>query len=412
MINKIFSISFDKGNKHIVLRLFGIKFSVKVYIEKFLDLLTIVFQKIIYAKNIHKSLFMQDFSTSELTTFLPTTKDDLKGRYYILKDLSKKKLLAIDEITSKNLKKQDVDLMLSMGYNHLRNNILLYLNNTDIPYLTMEEGFLRSITMHGEDVDEKYEVPRAFFLDDLTFHFNATMPSRLECLLNDTNLIITEEQKQESRKLIEILVSNKLTKYNHQPIYTPQIGRENKKKVLVIEQALRDTSIYLAKGNDKIFNYMLKCAIKENPDADIIIKTHPEQVSGRRGGIASSYYAKVKQAGNIYPINLAINPYSLLEIVDDVYVCSSMMGFEAALMGKNVHCFGIPSYSNWGFTDDRQICRRRKNKRTIEEFVYILYFLYTKYVDDDGYCSIWEVIETLLKLRDEFFEEYNIRKEL
>lgn len=114
---------------------------------------------------------------------------------------------------------------------------------------------------------------------------------------------------------------------------------------------------------------------------------------------------------NVYPINIAINPYSLLDIVDKVYVCCSTVGLEAAMAGKEVHLFSCPSYAGWGFTKDRKSIPRIKHKRSIEEFVYITYFKYARYINEQGFCSVWEMADTLLKLRDEYFKEYHIQKE-
>lgn len=344
--------------------------------------------------------------------FITTTLNDIYSRMFMLKPLLKcGKLVGMEDLASINF--QNVKFLLAFGFNHVKNNIELFLKHKDKPIIFVEEAFLRSITMHMEkNTDIKYEYPRSVFLDDLGFHFDVHSPSRLEVMLNDKNLVVSEEQKQEARKLIDILIKNKLTKYNHQPIYKPEIGNSNKPKVLVIEQATSDSSIYRAGANDKTFMKMLNCAIKENPNCDIIIKTHPEQVSGRRGGLKGSYYHGITQKGNIYPINIAINPYSLLEVVDKVYVCSSMLGFEAVMAGKEVHTFGGPSYAGWGFTKDRMKINRRKNQRSIEEFVYIMYFKYARYINENGFCSIYEVIDTLLKLRDEYFKEKQIKKDL
>lgn len=263
------------------------------------------------------------------------------------------------------------------------------------------DSFLRSInTMADKNAEERYKKGISFTFDDLTCYFDATRPSRLEVLLNDKNFRINEEQLRRARKCIDFIVSNRLTKYNYQPIYTPNIGRKGVKKVLVVDQSYGDMSILKGFGDDSTFEKMLQAAIEENPDADIIVKTHPDTIAGQGG-----YYTKLKQEGNIYLQTTPINPISLIEYCDKVYVCTTQFGFEALMCGKEVHTFGMPFYAGWGLTIDSQKCERRTNKRTLEEVFYIAYIVYSYYVNPDKNCrcEIEEAMEYLLKLRGEYF---------
>ena len=205
---------------------------------------------------------------------------------------------------------------------------------------------------------------------------------------------------------IDKIVKTHLTKYNNQPIYEPKIGREGVKKVLVVDQSYGDMSIIRGWGSDKLFSDMLETAIKENPDADIIVKTHPDTISGNRGG----YFKGLKAHDNIYTQTEPINPISLIKYVDKVYVCTTQFGFEALMCDKEVHVFGMPFYAGWGLTHDRQKCERRTNTRTLEEVFYIAYIMYSYYVNPDkqSRCEIEEAIDYLLTLREEYF---NTRKD-
>ncbi|MDR1146658.1 MAG: hypothetical protein LBK71_11060, partial [Verrucomicrobiales bacterium] len=123
-----------------------------------------------------------------------------------------------------------------------------------------------------------------------------------------------------------------------------------------------------------------------------------------------SYYAQVRQEKNIYPVAMEINPFSLLEIVDKVYVCSSQLGVEALMAGKEVHVYGLPFYAGWGLTRDQIKCPRRTRTRTLEELVYIAYILYSHYVipGRDTSCEIEDAVDYLLELRREYFEKFKI----
>lgn len=74
-------------------------------------------------------------------------------------------------------------------------------------------------------------------------------------------------------------------------------------------------------ASDTTFRLMLSDAVKNNPDCDILVKTHPDALVGN--GIRKGYYQGLKRGDRIIPITFPINPYSLLSYVDEVYVCSS-----------------------------------------------------------------------------------------
>ena len=214
---------------------------------------------------------------------------------------------------------------------------------------------------------------------------------------------ITREEIERSERLIRLITKNHLTKYNHQPIFTPKIGRKEAKKILVIDQSYGDYSIKKGLANEKTFKNILKAAVEENTDADILVKTHPDTFAGTREG----YFTGIKQEGRIYPVTFQINPLSLINYADKVYVVSSQFGFEALMRNKEVHCFGLPFYSNWGLTNDKIKCSRRNRKRTVEEVFAITYLKYCFYVNPETgkRCEIEEAIDYIIKKREEFFNE-------
>ena len=180
-----------------------------------------------------------------------------------------------------------------------------------------EDGFLRSATTWCDDkVDTKYKKSCSFTTDTHAHYFDAVNVSDIEKMLNDEKLVLADEQLTESRNLINIITRLKLSKYNHQPIYKPEIGSPNRKKVLVVDQSYGDFSVRRGLAGDATFTKMLDRAISENPGCDILVKTHPDTVTGNAGG----YYRKIKD-DRVIKVTFPINPYSLLEIVDKVYVC-------------------------------------------------------------------------------------------
>ena len=269
------------------------------------------------------------------------------------------------------------------------------------PLLFFEGGFISTIESWGWVSSlTKYNQTISFVIDDLSPYYDARRANRLENMLEDRSIVLSPEQFERSRSLIKIILDNHISKYNHQPIFTPSIGRPNVKKVLVVDQCYNDMSIIKGGACEQTFSEMLQTAIDENPDADIIIKTHPDTISGAKG-----YFSKVKKADNIHPFTEAINPICLLSYVEKVYVCTSQLGFEALMLGKEVHVFGIPFYAGWGLTNDKQTSPRRTNKRSVEELFYIAYILYSYYVSPQTkkICQIEDAIQYIINTREEYF---------
>ena len=84
----------------------------------------------------------------------------------------------------------------------------------------------------------------------------------------------------------------------------------------MVDQSYGDFSVRRGLAGDATFTKMLDRAISENPGCDILVKTHPDTMTGNAGG----YYQKIKD-DRVIKVTFPINPYSLLEIVDKVYVC-------------------------------------------------------------------------------------------
>ena len=76
-----------------------------------------------------------------------------------------------------------------------------------------------------------------------------------------------------------------------------------------------------------------------------------------------------------------ISPWALLDLVDQVYVVTSQLGFEALLAGKQVHCFGVPFCAGWGLTNDRIQSERRGVSRSLDAVFHAAYLDYCRYIN-------------------------------
>ncbi len=264
-----------------------------------------------------------------------------------------------------------------------------------------EDGFLKSAdTWANGGAPLRYRRGCSVVFDTRRPYFDATGPSDLELALNDPGFALSAAETSKVRRLIARIVDNRLTKYNHQPIDCRPMGRPGKPKVLVVDQSYGDFSVSLGLADDSTFALMLEDAMRENPDADILVKTHPDAMTGERKG----YYDFLPGDGRVFRVASPVNPYSLLDQVDKVYVCSTQLGFEALMAKKEVHVYGMPFYAGWGLTVDRLTCPRRTARRSLEELFHMVYLVYTKWVDPctGRRCSIDAAIDRLLMLRREY----------
>ncbi len=73
---------------------------------------------------------------------------------------------------------------------------------------------------------------------------------------------------------------------------------------------------------------------------------------------------------------------TLIAMVDELHVNSSLAGFEALMRGKQVTVHGVPFYAGWGLTIDRgPVPPRRTARRTLDELIAAALLLYPRYLD-------------------------------
>lgn len=267
-----------------------------------------------------------------------------------------------------------------------------------ISALSVEDGFLRSL---DSGIASKYGL--SVVVDDLGIYFDLSGISRLEQLILTTTSAWSAEQASIAQTLMSKLCHYELSKYNSTlgcPSLNTLAQTDNKSHVLLIDQVFGDASVKGAGASAQHFKKMLKRACEQHPDAIIWIKAHP---AGKQG-----YLTALKLPNQVRLLTESVNPIALLKQVDHVYTVSSHMGFEALMLGKQVHCFGVNWYSGWGLTDDsdapkrllKKVIKRRvtsyqkatgqRNKAayltltslmSIEQLFYAAYIGYSRYVD-------------------------------
>ncbi len=252
------------------------------------------------------------------------------------------------------------------------------------PILRVEDAFLRSL-----HPGRSGEVPLGLLLDRSGLHFDPATPSDLEQLLathplDDTALL------NRARGAMERLRELQLSKYS---AFDPDIEPPDPGYVLVVDQTQGDAAVRASAGDAAHFREMLVIAQEENPGARVIVKAHPETVSGYRKG----FYSDQDLSDRVSILTDPISPWPLLEGAIGVYTLSSQLGFEAILASHKPRVFGQPFYAGWGLTQDEAALPLRQRNLTRAQVFAAAMILYPTWYDPyrDQLCELEILLDTL-----------------
>ncbi|MHA6964332.1 capsular polysaccharide biosynthesis protein [Zobellella denitrificans] len=265
----------------------------------------------------------------------------------------------------------------------------------DLPFWQLEDGFVGYI---GHPATGATRL--SLIVDEVGVYYDATRPSRLEQMLQDISWW-NDDWQQRATALQQVLAGQGITKYNCYPdsrlpeAVAARLDRQ-RSRVLVIDQTRGDQSVRLGLASEDSFTAMLQAAKTENPGAQIIVRTHPDVLLGKKQG-----YLTELAGQDVLLLADSLNPFALLAEVDKVYTVTSQLGFEALLAGKAVVCFGAPFYAGWGITDDRIAVLRRGVRRTLPQLLAAAYLRYCRYVDPitQERCELEDLLDLILAQR-------------
>jgi capsular polysaccharide export protein len=238
-----------------------------------------------------------------------------------------------------------------------------------VDLIEVEDGFIRSVGLGADCVP-----PLSIVVDRSGIYFDPHGPSDLERLLQSGEF--APDLMQRARALRELIVELGVSKYavGDQPQQRRSTG---KRQLLVVGQVDDDRAVREGLGPQSSLE-LLRRVREENADAHIIYKPHPDVEAGHRAGsipdevVLSIADEIVREA----PMS------SLIPIIDEVHVNTSLAGFEALLRGKPVTTHGVPFYAGWGLTRDLgPMPARRTARRTLDDLVAAALLLYPRYVD-------------------------------
>jgi capsular polysaccharide export protein len=230
-----------------------------------------------------------------------------------------------------------------------------------LTYLSLEDGFIRSTELGVNGAP-----PLSLQVDPVGCYYDAGQPSLLENLLNSSRLWMSDKLKTRARNLINYLILEDLSKYNVSPSMPEgwlrsTFGLDSSCKcILLIDQTVGDASVALGGAGAEDFEKMLADAVSQNPEAAIFIRSHPDVVAGKKKG----YFNIIPPS--VFRLDSSFSPLSTLREFDEVYTVTSQMGFDALLLNKPVHVYGIPFYAGWGITLDQKKISRRTSRVDIE----------------------------------------------
>ncbi|CUI66571.1 capsular polysaccharide biosynthesis protein [Achromobacter kerstersii] len=286
--------------------------------------------------------------------------------------------------------KQSLRALTGWGFRPSTNRPRALAAKHGIPFIGLEDGFLRS---YGTG---RNHPTLSLVVDPEGIYYAAGQPSALETLLTSGQDLLSGAGACYAQARDRI-VQQGLSKYNLAPDADPVLFTHPGPRVLIVDQTVGDGSVEYGLASAASFSAMLAAARRENPDAIIYIKTHPEVSRGTKRGFLSS----VDGDSRTVMLREPTSPASVLRHMDRVYVVTSHMGFEALLHGVPVTCFGVPWYAGWGCTDDRIACPRRKRTRTVNELFAGAYLHYTRYLNPETYerGTIFDVMDWLVLQR-------------
>ena len=290
------------------------------------------------------------------------------------------------------------------------------------PLLRLEDGFIRSIGLGQVNTKAKHQA-YSLVVDDVGIYYDATRPSRLENILVDgqldqlpsaelatpmTPLDLDDPQLlNRADQCIKTITQHNLSKYNDSDQWN--LGIKNHYRLLLVDQVRNDLSIAGANANSDTFKIMLDAALQAHPDAEIIIKSHPASRLAKGGHYDQAMIDHMvgelpSFTGKVHLLQKNCNPLALVKQVDEVYVVSSQLGFEALMLEKKVVCFGLPFYAGWGLTEDRQTLARRNKQRSLQQVFAAAYLMYSHYFDPltDQPCELELLLDFFIRQRQQF----------
>lgn len=239
--------------------------------------------------------------------------------------------------------------------------------------LESEDGFIRSAGLGADCVP-----PLSIIIDARGIHFDPKQPSELEDLLQHGTF--PPDLVERAATLRAAIIAGGLSKYESAAPEALKRPGGDCRHILVPGQVEDDRAVTSGGALASNLELLRRARAHAGPDAFLIYKPHPDVLAGhRRGLIAASDMAEFADS-----VETATPMASLIDMVDELHVNSSLAGFEALMRGKTVTVHGAPFYAGWGLTTDLgDVPARRTARRSLDELVAAALLLYPRYLDPE-----------------------------
>jgi capsular polysaccharide export protein len=172
--------------------------------------------------------------------------------------------------------------------------------------------------------------------------------------------------------------ASRLSKYNHAPDYAGDLPA---RFILVADQVYGDQSVPCGLADAEAFATMLEAALADWPEHTVVVKLHPDVLTHHK---RSWLPEGALDHPRLRVIADGCHPVRLIREAEAVYTVTSLIGFEALMHGRPVHCFGMPFYAGWGLTQDRLSAPHRRGEARIEDLVHAAFVVVPRYAHPDS----------------------------
>lgn len=235
----------------------------------------------------------------------------------------------------------------------------------------IEDGFIRSSGLGADCVP-----PLSIIVDEDGPHFAPGNPSGIERLLEEGDF--SPDLLARARALRKSIIAGGLSKYETGAVAEVARPGGERRHVLVPGQVEGDRAVTSGGALASNLELLRRARAEAGPEAYLIYKPHPDVLAGHRCGLI----APDEMAALADRVETTSPMATLIAMVDELHVNSSLAGFEALMRGKQVTVHGVPFYAGWGVTIDRGLVpARRTARRTLDELIAAALLLYPRYLD-------------------------------
>ena len=192
-------------------------------------------------------------------------------------------------------------------------------------------------------------------MDPVGVYYDASSASCIEADCVHYEEWLTPELATRAQSAIERIVSSDFSKYTCTPLCPsdwpgPDNGVVKGPYVLCIDQTQGDASVRLGAADAESFRRMLEDAVNDNPQATVLIKTHPDVLAGAKKGYLTQALEAIDWTGRKKPVVLteAFAPIGLIKHCQAVYVVTSQTGFESLMAGCKTVVYGVQAAEDAG----------------------------------------------------------------